>query len=443
MARAPWTDEALYEAAQRFVERCLARDGSLFTPDEPVWTLGVVNEAAARLLVDDTRKLGYMEKLKDQVEGLSARAVQFTAEILFIELLPIGDTGAAKKREVVEEILGWMPEPVALPPDLIRVLDFGVASYGPGKAQRDRYVKYLVRFAVAWKQAPEDERRAALDDAWIFRDFVYRHVPDAVMQREALLHLVFPDTFEHALAPDDKAKIVKAFSSLEDVETAANDDRALLVVREAVKPIHGERFSPYDGPFKPLWDEAQSPEWDGLTHWAARLYDMPEFDKEERTDKLAVAESLSDARDALAGDGDWFESLKRALRARINNLTPWQTTDSFLKWCECEPDAARVLLTRLWSSDGPDVAGFLDDLPEDAVATDGARIALASVLLGAIDVTRYPFFRATPFDRASSLLGRDTSGLRAATRYDAFVSLPRMAPDLAYRYLFDRKSFYR
>jgi len=27
--------------------------------------------------------------------------------------------------------------------------------------------------------------------------------------------------------------------------------------------------------------------------------------------------------------------------------------------------------------------------------------------------------------------------------YDAFVTLPRMVPDLAYRYLFDRESFYQ
>jgi hypothetical protein len=31
----------------------------------------------------------------------------------------------------------------------------------------------------------------------------------------------------------------------------------------------------------------------------------------------------------------------------------------------------------------------------------------------------------------------------ARNAYDAFVTLPRMAPDLAYRYLFDRQSFYR
>ena len=31
----------------------------------------------------------------------------------------------------------------------------------------------------------------------------------------------------------------------------------------------------------------------------------------------------------------------------------------------------------------------------------------------------------------------------AKNAYDAFVTLPRMAPGLAYRYLFDRASFYR
>jgi hypothetical protein len=31
----------------------------------------------------------------------------------------------------------------------------------------------------------------------------------------------------------------------------------------------------------------------------------------------------------------------------------------------------------------------------------------------------------------------------AANAYDAFVTLPRLAPDLAYRYVFDRQSFYR
>ena len=96
--------------------------------------------------------------------------------MLYLQILPIGDTGAATKREMIETILGWMPQPAQLPADLSEVLDGGVASYGAGVAQRDRYVKYLCRFAVAWKEAPEATRTSALADPWSFREFVYEEV---------------------------------------------------------------------------------------------------------------------------------------------------------------------------------------------------------------------------------------------------------------------------
>jgi hypothetical protein len=43
---------------------------------------------------------------------------------------------------------------------------------------------------------------------------------------------------------------------------------------------------------------------------------------------------------------------------------------------------------------------------------------------------------------ATSLMDRQRLEL-ARNAYDAFVTVPRMAPDLAYRYLFDRASFYQ
>lgn len=423
MAKAPWTDEALYAAAQRFVDACLRTDGSLFTPGEAVWTAETANEAAQRLLVDDTRKLDYMTKLKDQVGDLSANAIQLTAELLYVQLLPIADTGGETKRKIVRTILGWMAQPVALPEDLSQALDFGVAHYGAGMAQRDRYVKFLGRFVVAWKETSSEHRMAALSDPWAFRQFVYDEVGGpALMQREALLHLVFPEVFEHALAPDDKRKIVRAFDSLPEVAGADNADHAMLAIREVVQPVLGERFSHYDPPFRPLWAEGSTPEWDGLTRWASQLYELPEFEKAERDYKLEIAKRLTAARTALGAEGDWLSALKPGLGGK-NNLTPWQTNDSFVKWCEHEPDAAKLLLKRLWDSDEPDIEGFLEELPEEAVATDGARIAITSLLLSAVDATAYPVFRPTPFDRASSLLGRETAGLRSAARYGAFISL--------------------
>ena len=182
--------------------------------------------------------------------------------------------------------------------------------------------------------------------------------------------------------------------------------------RQAVEPVLGTRFSLYDAPFKAVWEQAATTEWDGLVRWAARLYELPEFDEEERDYKLEIAERLSAARAALDGEGDWLAALRAGLGGK-NNLTPWQTNDSFLKWCEADSEAARSLLGELWSSEPPDISRFLGELPEAAVSTDGARIAIASLLLTAVDVAEYPVFRPTPFDRASALLGRETAGLKA------------------------------
>ena len=232
------------------------------------------------------------------------------------------------------------------------------------------------------------------------------------MQREALLHLVFPDTFDHALAPEHKHRIASAFASLSDVWSADNDDRALLAVQA------GGRASPRNAILavrRPLQGSLGASRHHGMGRPRALgswLYELPEFDEEERDYKLEIAERLSAARAALDGEGDWLAALRAGLGGK-NNLTPWQTNDSFLKWCEADSEAAGSLLGELWSSEPPDISRFLGELPEAAVSTDGARIAIASLLLTAVDVAEYPVFRPTPFDRASALLGRETAGLKA------------------------------
>src|SRR5204863_895928 len=103
-------------------------------------------------------------------------------------------------------------EPLTVPESLWEPFDGGVANYGAGLAQRDRYMKYLVTFAREWAHLDDLERGRLLDDPWQFRAFVHGLGGPALMQREAILHLAFPDTFEYALAPADKSKIAKAFS---------------------------------------------------------------------------------------------------------------------------------------------------------------------------------------------------------------------------------------
>src|SRR5205823_11079137 len=137
-ARAAWTPASLYDVAQLWVDNCLRQDGSLFTPGAAIWTREVVDESAERLLFDDIRKLGFMEKLQDQLDGLSDSAKQFTAELLYMHTLPISNAGVEAKRAIVEPVLTWMEHPVTLPERLVEPFGGGVANYGAGLAQRDR-----------------------------------------------------------------------------------------------------------------------------------------------------------------------------------------------------------------------------------------------------------------------------------------------------------------
>ena len=69
-----------------------------------------------------------------------------------------------------------------------------------------------------------DERQRLLDDPWAFKDFViHLHLQSAMFrdhqqtprsQRQALLHLVHPDTFEKIVSVDHKNKIAAAFEEL-------------------------------------------------------------------------------------------------------------------------------------------------------------------------------------------------------------------------------------
>lgn len=54
--------------------------------------------------------------------------------------------------------------------------------------------------------------------------------------------------------------------------------------------------------------------WDTFLHWARRLAQEVDLDKEERDYKLALASRLAAVRDqVITDDPDWPEALRRAL----------------------------------------------------------------------------------------------------------------------------------
>lgn len=427
MAYAPGAPTAIYSAAERWVESCLRDDGSLFVPSRRVWSKEVVAETAAPLLDEDLRPLDYLTKLRDQLPGVSDDGLLFTAELLYVHVLPISDMSATAKLHIVDSVLGSMREPVPIPDELLAALTGGVASYGSGMVQRDRYVKWFVRFVEALKALDASGRHAVLSDPWAFREFAHGLGGPALMQREAILHLAFPETFEYALAPDAKRRIVKAFKPLPGVGSATDEDRGLVALRTVLTPVLGERLNLYRHAFSRIWREKAARGWDETLRWGARLYGTDEFDAEERDYKIVVAERLIAARGALSGRGDAWLGLLETAFGKPNNLTHWRLNRPFLDWCRGDREAATALLVAVWRDEGG-VDARIDDgdalLPESVLSGPSARLSVLSFLLLAVDSTGCPFYRnavASGLRRLTGVTMPEPSGL-AATYVD-FVDL--------------------
>jgi 5-methylcytosine-specific restriction enzyme B len=406
MAKAEWCGEKTYAAAEELVDRCLARDGSLFTPDQAVWTLELAQALDGRVGGYDSSDDSFIIKLRRQVDGLDPGAIQLAAELLYVELLGEGDTGGQKKEENVREILDVLDNPPAIPDDLVGALySGGVASFGAGKARRDAYMRFFVGFVIAWKSLSEDKQRQHLDDPWAFLHLVesQRTSRDA-LPAHALLHLVFPDVFDYMIGPGDRKKLITTFADapgvadVEDGEQA--EDRKILAIRKAATDTLGRDVQLYEQPFKRIWHDPAPPPWEQMLGWAKRLYRRSDFKGDERDYKLDLAGKLSEARASLSqGDADWLEALRKAVTDKNNNLTTWRTHDKFLKWCEHNAAQARSLIAALWSEDEAQVAlsQFLRDLPREPAPGPGARLSIATLLLLAVDPKNIPFFKWTVY----------------------------------------------
>lgn len=412
MARAPWAPDRLYEVAAAWVETCLRNQRSLFGVADALWSKAVVDEAVSRMVFDDTSDQDFITKLQTELHGLSDAALTFAAELLYVHVLPISNMGVPAKRALVDQTLSWRREPFALPDDLAGALEGGVANYGAALTRRDKQVNLLAQFARAWAGLEPPERARLLSDPWAFRSFLVGDLElPPLMQREAILHLVFPDTFEYSLAAGDKTKIKNAFIELPRVAESENDDRAVAAVREAVEGAINRPLNLYSPWFLPIWRTPKAGRWTELVEWGRRFYESDVFDEEERDYKLVVGERLQSARDAVERDeADWQIRLREAFGSP-NNMTHWQFEHGpFLEWCDEQPADARAFLQALWAADprsAPELSDALGLLPPEVLRGPAARLAVAALLLAAHDIREFPPYRASVVSKFVDLAGAE------------------------------------
>ena len=262
----------VYNAARAWVDSALRTDGSLFTPGTPIWSSHWLREFRELAPNDlDESPDSFEEKLRRKLEGSSPEIYQLFGEALYFHYLVRRSKSTANKLQRINMALGWSSAPVQIPAELADGLTPGILN--PGQLFNSTWLRqavFLVELVEQWKQVPEKQHQM-LEDEWEFKDFVVKlelqsgvliTEPNTIlMQREVLLHLVFPDTFEAIGSVNHKEKIVRGFANL--VRRPVVDvDHQLQQIRLSLET----RYQSVDHFFfvdeiRTQWDEQFKPGW--------------------------------------------------------------------------------------------------------------------------------------------------------------------------------------
>ncbi len=417
MARREGCD-AVYDAAQRWVDVALRKDNSLLTPGQPIWSLHNLNDFHRRFVGQpNTPGSGFFESFESQLAEAPHETIQLAAEILYVHYLiaaPPAISGG-NKRERIGQVLGWSKPAISIPSDLDSVLDTGVLFPGPNfGADKPAHIQLITEFVMYWKRQPANRQSLALDDPWTFKDeFKSVVVPRAGLQAEAVLHLIYPDTFEPIVSRNQKMSLQKSYETL--LKSPTGDiDRDLLDIRRRLSgqaEHYKDGFDFYSDDVRFTWSPDVSP-WDRFIGWGSRFVNLPSFDKWERDYKLDTANRLEQARHAIEhASDDWLTILNRAFKKK-NNLVHYITHSRFSIWCSQNRKEAREALLALWgdernwiSKESASVAigDFLEQVPADSPQGKGTRVTLASFLAMSIDPLVFPPYQTTTFEHGYDL----------------------------------------
>ena len=220
--------QPFYDAAQAFVSDALRSDGSLFTPGATIWSAAQIAELHRRFNESpDTSSDSFLSKFWRQLQGAEPAIYQLAAELIYIHLLiATKSIGGPAKRKLITTVLGWSVAPVVIPPERDAALDTGLASVGIAYlTYRPFQLWFLIEFVQAWKKLPFAEQTALLADPWAFKAMLFDlPISHAYAQREALLHIVHPDSFEAMVSREHKRSFTERLAAYHALIAAAHDD---------------------------------------------------------------------------------------------------------------------------------------------------------------------------------------------------------------------------
>ena len=245
-----------YAAASRFRDSCLQGDKSLLFDDVSIWT--PENLAALHkvfVAAPDEGDRSFVDKYRDQVKPAGQAVIRLAAEVLCIYFLFPSSVGGDRKRELVNEVLGWGGDTLPTDHPVSAAFDGGIGSGGQGyNTRRPLEIGFVIEFAIAWKKLTDEERTKALGDPWAFQ--VHVDAVDGAETRQfrhMLLHLLFPDAFERIASSNHKRRLLAAFAGLVSAPPEDEDQHLLAVRNELEKLLPNKKLDFYWPPLEAAW----------------------------------------------------------------------------------------------------------------------------------------------------------------------------------------------
>lgn len=318
----------IYPAAEAFRTNCLLRDGSLLFEGSTLWRPDILDQIhKAFVATPDEGDRSFIVKFKDQVGKAGPEVVRLAAEILCVYFLFPSNVSGARKRQVVNEVLGWAGDSLPEAHLVSSAFSNGIGSGGQGyNTRRPFEIAFLIDLVIAWKKLPQDRQAAVASDPWLFQEFV-DSIDDSESKqlRHMLLYLLFPDHFERIASGNHKRRIMKAFSGLVDSEPE-DEDRAILAIRgELEKLLPNQRLDFYWSPLVEAWYDDSEGASEGAPLEVIQhkkqivLYGPPGTGKTFRAKKLAERVIRSAALSRM-GPARYFQSQSDIAAAIQNNV---------------------------------------------------------------------------------------------------------------------------
>lgn len=257
--RSEGASRAIDDAAWLVLGPGLRGGNSPILGDEPTWTAANARELSRLVGAEDTRPLGFLEKLGEQLENAPRGVVALAAELLFLHVLPLENVTKETKVERISTVLSFGVSPSTLPDGMRHGLELsGVFHGGPGfNFGIWKQMLWLCRFVEAWTVLPGSRRERALSNPWAFRDEA-AGIPGKgeTSMRMSLQMLVWPGYFDEVIKDDHRRRIRDAFVHRIGgikADPEADVDYDLWRIREAVQDQGRPRVDWYVPPFSSEW----------------------------------------------------------------------------------------------------------------------------------------------------------------------------------------------